>query len=98
VQSGLPPKRVQPWKTLARTRAIEIQVAYSAATARAGRRAARTWPQASAAMLGENRLGELDEHPGVLRCDIDLDAGRAARSDFCQLADRVLDLPQPASQ
>lgn len=42
-------------------------------------------------------LGELDEHPGVLRCDIDVDA---ARSDFCQLADRVLDLaqPSPASQ
>lgn len=41
-------------------------------------------------------LGELDEHPGVLRCDIDVDAVRAARSDFCQLADRVLDLPQPS--
>jgi predicted amidohydrolase len=44
-------------------------------------------------------LGELDEHPGVLRCDIDVDAVRAARSDFCQLADRVLDLPpSPASE
>jgi predicted amidohydrolase len=39
-------------------------------------------------------LGELDEHPGVLRCDIDVDAVRAARSDFCQLADRVLE-PAP---
>jgi hypothetical protein len=38
-------------------------------------------------------LGELDEHPGVLRCDIDVDAARAARPDFCQPADRVLDLP-----
>ena len=41
-------------------------------------------------------LGELDEHAGVLRCDIDVDAVRAARSDFWQLADRVLDLPQPS--
>jgi quinol monooxygenase YgiN len=29
-------------------------------------------------------VGELDEHPGVLRCDIDVDAVRAARSDFWQ--------------
>lgn len=58
MQLGLAPKRFQPWKTLGRARAIENQVAYSAATARAGR--------------------------------------RAARSDFCQLADRVLDLPQPS--
>jgi hypothetical protein len=41
-------------------------------------------------------LGELDEHPGMPRCDIVVDAGRAARSDFCQLADRVLDLPEPS--
>ena len=32
----------------------------------------------------------------MLRCDIDVDAVRAARSDFCQLADRVLGLPPPS--
>jgi predicted amidohydrolase len=44
-----------------------------------------------------NCLGELDEHPGVLRCEIDVEAVRAARADFRQLADRELDVPQPAA-
>jgi predicted amidohydrolase len=67
----------------------------SAATARASRRAAPYVGASVAYDAWGNCLGELDERPGVLRCDIDVDAVRAARSDFRQLADRVLDLPQP---
>jgi predicted amidohydrolase len=61
-----------------------------------GRRAGRPYVGASVAYDAWGDCpGELDEHPGVLRCDIDVDAVRAARSDFCQLADRILALPQP---
>jgi hypothetical protein len=60
-----------------------------------GRQAGRPYVGASVAAYDAwgDCLGELDEHPGVLRCDIDVDAARAARPDFCQPADRVLDLP-----
>jgi hypothetical protein len=45
-------------------------------------------------MLGETASASSTSIPGVPRCDIDVDAVRAARSDFCQLADRVLE-PAP---
>ena len=52
----------------------------SAATARASRRAAAYVGASAAYDASANCLGELDERPGVLRCDIDVDAVRAARS------------------
>jgi hypothetical protein len=45
-------------------------------------------------MLGETASASSTSIPGVPRCDIDADAVRAARSDLCQLADRVLE-PAP---
>jgi predicted amidohydrolase len=93
--SGWPIPRLQAWKTLGRARAIENQVAYVGCNC-TGQQAGRPYVGASVAFdAWGNCLGELDEHPGVLRCEIDVDAVRAARSDFRQLADRVLDLPQP---
>ena len=95
MQLGLPPKRFQPWKTLGGARAIENQVAFGCTCT--GRQAGRPYVGASVAYdAWGDCLGELDEHPGVPRCDIDVDAVRAARSDLCQLADRVLDLPPPS--
>jgi predicted amidohydrolase len=96
VQLGLPPKRCQPWKTLGRARAIENPGRLFDCNC-TGRLAGRPVVGASVAYEAwGDCLGELDEHPGVPRCDIDVDAVRAARSDFWQLADRVLDLPQPS--
>jgi predicted amidohydrolase len=89
---GLPSEAL-PAVEDAGARAIENQVAFGNCT---GRQAGRPYVGASVAYdAWGDCLGELDEHPGVLRCDIDVDAVRAARSDFCQLADRVLDLPLP---
>jgi hypothetical protein len=45
-------------------------------------------------MLGETASASSTSTPGAPRCDIDADAVRAARSDLCQLADRVLE-PAP---
>jgi predicted amidohydrolase len=35
-------------------------------------------------------LGELDDRPGVLRCDLDINTVSAARAEFPALADRVM--------
>jgi predicted amidohydrolase len=94
--SGWPIPRLEAWKTLGRARAIENQVAYVGCNS-AGQQAGRPYVGASVAYdAWGNCLGELDEHPGVLRCEIDVEAVRAARADFRQLADRVLDVSQPA--
>jgi predicted amidohydrolase len=93
--SGWPIPRLQAWKTLGRARAIENQIAFVGCNS-AGQQAGRPFVGASVAYdAWGNCLGELDEHPGVLRCEIDIEAVHAARSDFRQLADRVLDVPQP---
>lgn len=93
--SGWPSPRLQAWRTLGRARAIENQVAYVGCNC-TGQQAGRPYLGASVAFdAWGNCLGELDEHPGVLRCEISVEAVRAARADFRQLADRVLDLPQP---
>jgi predicted amidohydrolase len=94
--SGWPVPRLGAWKTLGRARAIENQLAYIGCNC-AGRQAGRPFIGASVAYdAWGNCLGELDKRPGVLRVEIDIEAVRAARADFRQLADRVLDLNQPA--
>jgi predicted amidohydrolase len=95
VVSGWPIPRLEAWKTLGRSRAIENQVAYVGCNS-SGQQAGRPYIGASVAYDAWGTcLGELDERPGVLRVDIDIDAVRAARSEFRQLEDRVLDLPEP---
>jgi predicted amidohydrolase len=89
--SGWPFPRLQAWKTLGRARAIENQVAYVGCNS-AGHQGGRPFVGASVAYdAWGSCLGELDDRPGVLSCEIDLEAVRAARAEFRQLDDRVLD-------
>lgn len=95
--SGWPFPRLQAWKTLGRARAIENQVAYVGCNC-TGSQDGRPFVGASVAYdAWGNCLGELDEHPGILSCEIDIDAVRAARADFRQLQDRTLDVQSHAS-
>ncbi|MGH3096387.1 MAG: nitrilase-related carbon-nitrogen hydrolase [Streptosporangiales bacterium] len=90
VVAGWPFPRIDAWRCLCRARAIENQAALVACNA-SGRQGVSTFLGASAAYdaWGTAR-GELDDRPGVLRCDIDVEAVRAARADYPALADRVL--------
>lgn len=88
VVSAWPFPRFAAWQTLIRARAIENQAAIVACNC------------AGAGFLGATQandawgttLGELSEQPGVLRCELDVEAVRAARADFPALAGRRLDL------
>jgi predicted amidohydrolase len=95
--SGWPFPRLQAWNTLGRARAIENQVAYVGCNS-AGQQEGRPYVGGSVAYdAWGNCLGELDDHPGVLTCEIDIGAVRAARADFRQLDDRFLDVPPRAA-
>ena len=64
---GATSEALPPWKTLGRARAIENQVAFGCNCT--GRQAGRPYVGASVAYdAWGDCLGELDEHPGVLRC------------------------------
>lgn len=90
VVAGWPFPRIDAWRCLCRARAIENQAALVACNA-SGRQGASMFLGASAAYdaWGTSR-GELDDRPGVLRSDIDVQAVRAARADYPALTDRVL--------
>jgi predicted amidohydrolase len=90
VPAAWPFPRLDAWRCLARARAIENQAALVACNA-AGRQGGSTFLGASCAYdAWGTSLGELGERPGVLRCEVDLPAVRAARAEFPPLADRVL--------
>jgi predicted amidohydrolase len=90
--SGWPIPRLEAWKTLGRARAIENQVAYVGCNC-AGAQGGLPFIGASVAFdPWGSCLGELDQHPGVLRVEVDVEAVRAARADFRQLEDRTLDV------
>jgi predicted amidohydrolase len=64
---------------------------------RTGRQAGRPYVGASAAHdAWGDCLGELDEHPGVPRCDIDVDAVRAAGPTSASSPTAYSNLPQPS--
>jgi predicted amidohydrolase len=90
VAAAWPFPRLDAWRCLARARAIENQAALIACNA-AGRQGGSTFLGASCAYDAWGTcLGELGERPGVLRCEADIVAVRAARAEFPPLADRVL--------
>ncbi len=90
VVAGWPFPRIDAWRILTRARAIENQAALVACNS-AGRQGGAVFLGASIAVdVWGTCLGELDERPGVLRCELDVDAVRAARAEFPALADRVL--------
>jgi predicted amidohydrolase len=95
IVSAWPYPRVNAWRTLVRARAIENQAALVACNA-AGKQSAHPYAGHSAVcdVWGE-RVAELDEKPGVLRAEIDLDAVREARQSFPALKDRVLGIEEP---
>jgi predicted amidohydrolase len=95
IVSAWPYPRVEAWRTLLKARAIENQAALVACNA-AGQQSAHPYAGHSAVYdaWGE-RVAELDEKPGILRAEIDLDAVREARQSFPPLKDRVLGLEEP---
>ncbi len=95
IVSAWPYPRVDAWRTLLQARAIENQAALAACNA-AGKQSAYPYAGHSAVYdpWGE-RIAELDEKPGILRAEIDLDAVREARESFPPLKDRVLGVEKP---
>jgi predicted amidohydrolase len=90
VVAGWPFPRLDAWRTLARARSIENQAGLVACNT-SGRQGPAVYLGASVAYNAWGAcLGELDERPGVLRCDIDLEAIRSARREFPVLEHRVL--------
>lgn len=90
IVSAWPYPRVDAWRTLLKARAIENQAALVACNA-AGKQSAHPYAGHSGVYnaWGE-RIAELDEKPGILRAEIDLEAVREARESFPPLKDRVL--------
>jgi predicted amidohydrolase len=90
VVAAWPFPRLDAWRCLVRARAIENQAVVVACNA-AGTQKGSVFAGATRAygpwgML----LGELDDRPGVLRCDLDINTVSAARAEFPALADRVM--------
>jgi predicted amidohydrolase len=79
IVSAWPYPRVDAWRTLLKARAIENQAALVACNA-AGKQSTHPYAGHSAVydVWGE-RVAELDEKPGVLRAEIDLDPVRRSR-------------------
>jgi len=95
IVSAWPYPRVDAWRTLLKARAIENQAALVACNA-AGQQSTHPYAGHSGVYdaWGE-RIAELDEKPGILRAEIDLDAVRQARENFPPLKDRVLGIEEP---
>ncbi len=90
VVAGWPVPRLDAWRTLGRSRAIENQAAVVACNT-SGRQGGSMYAGASYAYdAWGTPKGELDDRPGVLRAELDVDAVRAARADFPALDGRVL--------
>jgi predicted amidohydrolase len=90
VVAGWPVPRIDAWRTLGRSRAIEDQAALVACNS-AGRQAGNLYLGASYAHdAWGTTLAQLDDRPGVLRVDLDVDAVRKAREQFPALDGRVL--------
>lgn len=90
VVAGWPFPRVDAWRCLGRSRAIENQAALVGCNAAGNQGGARFAGSTMAFNAWGTPLGELDDRPGVLRVDIDPAAIRSARAEFPALADRVL--------
>ena len=86
VVAAWPFPRLAAWQTMIRARAIENQAAIVACNCADGKFAGAS--QANDAW--GTTLGELSERPGVLRCELDVDAVRSARAEFPLLAGRRL--------
>ena len=95
IVSAWPYPRVDAWRTLLKARAIENQAALVACNA-AGQQSAHPYAGHSGVYdaWGE-QVAELDEKPGILRAEIDLDAVRQTRETFPALKDRVLGIEEP---
>lgn len=90
VVAGWPFPRIDAWRCLSRARAIEDQAALVACNA-SGKQGGSTFAGSSMAYNAWGScLGELDDRPGVLRCEIDADSVRTARADYPALRNRVL--------
>jgi predicted amidohydrolase len=95
VVAGWPVPRLDAWRTLGRSRAIENQAALVACNS-AGRQAGSMYLGASYAFdAWGTPLGQLDDRPGNLRVDIDPEAIRAARAEFPALRGRVIGVEPP---
>lgn len=90
VVAGWPVPRLDAWRTLGRSRAIENQAAIVACNS-AGTQAGAKYLGASYAYDAWGAcLGELDDRPGRLVVELDPEAVRAAREEFPALQGRVL--------
>ncbi len=90
VVAGWPFPRIDAWRVLGRSRAIENQAALIACNS-AGRLADGWFCGGTYSVNAWGTvLGELDDRAGVLRVDLNIDALRAARADFPALSGRVL--------
>jgi predicted amidohydrolase len=90
VVAGWPVPRLDAWRTLGRSRAIENQAGIVACNS-SGRQDGATYLGVSYAFdAWGTSLGELDDREGVLRVEIDPASIRAARDDFPALKSRVM--------
>lgn len=90
VIAGWPVPRLDAWRTLGRSRAIENQAAIVACNSAGTQAGARYLGASYAHDAWGTCLGELDDRPGRLVVDIDVAAVRAAREEFPALQGRVL--------